>query len=162
MRSPEASPRWHLLHTTANGGFPAAGGRQLAPASNPGHLVEDTVKHIKDIDQGALTYAEPPQMVVARKRSAGWRAIWETFKEYFSLLLQRIKDIPGRLVARAEHKISNQFFGPDGAHQFGFGVADVDKRAALVVELREQLAHQPDSSLGAQARVAERARGTRA
>jgi hypothetical protein len=127
----------------------------VSAASDPRALVEEAVRDLEAIDHGALCYESPPPGVVPRRARVGFRYVWEVFKEFWLILLRRIRDVPARLRRSAEERISRRLFGPDGGHEFGFGVDGVRDGAVKVIELVEEEA--ADDSLFGQARLAERA-----
>lgn len=137
--------RWRVPHAE----------KPVAAAADATMLIEDAVRELGRIDEGALEYGPPPPMLTPQKTKVGWAVIWADFKEFWVLQLRRIGDIPARLKAAAEDRISKKLFGEDGAQEFGFGVEDVQDKAAQLVELRDE-SGEAGLILG-QARVAERA-----
>lgn len=132
-----------------------AAAEPLGATSEPEAVIEDTVRVLDRIDQGALVYAAPPALVVVQKTKVGFSVIWADFKEFWRIQLRRITDIPARITAAAEDRITRKMFGPDGAQVFGFGTPSFQDRSAQLVELREE-----DGDTGlilGQAKTAERA-----
>ncbi|MEJ5256385.1 MAG: hypothetical protein WHS89_13650, partial [Acidimicrobiales bacterium] len=69
-------------------------------------------------------------------------------------LLRRIWDVPGRIRRAAEERITDLLFGPEGGHEFGFGVEAVrDRSEAVIALVRDE---PDDGSVFGLARLAER------
>lgn len=134
---------------------PASESRQYASAPDPGRLIERAVSELGAIDHGALEYGAPPRQLVPQKTKVGFAAIWASIVEFFGLLLRRVSDIPGRIVASAEARITARMFGAEGAHEFGFDVRDARDQRAKLVELDP--ADEPDASVLGQAELADKA-----
>lgn len=134
---------------------PASERLEVAPAADPRAVIEQAVRDLDRIDDGALCYADPPAPLVPNRLRVGPAYVWAVFKEFWSILLRRIRDVPARIRQATEARITNVLFGPEGGHEFGFGVAAVrDRSEAVIALVREET---DDGSILGQARLAERA-----
>jgi len=137
--------------------LPTSETQTMTVSQDPRALIESTIENLEHVDGGSLEYGAAPAEVQAEKTKAGFGMLWRVFQEFWSMVLQRIKVIPARIVSAVEAGITKRVFGSDGAHEFGFDAEDLGDRAVQLIELGASDSRLEDGTIFGQARVATRA-----